>query len=141
MPLMFHPEPGTILMCDFSSGFVEPEMVKKRPVVVISPKRKHCSGLCTVIAISTVEPNPKSNWHYKLPNASMPISFQNKDSWLKGDMISRVSFNRLNLIKTGKDRATGKRIYFKQRLGREQMKTVYECVLHSLNLSHLPQYL
>lgn len=141
MALTFHPKPGTILMCDFSGGFIEPEMVKKRPVLVISPKRKHCTGLCTVIAISTVEPRPEENWHYKLPSASMPSSFRDKDSWLKGDMISRVAFSRLNLVNLGKDRNTGKRIYFQNTLGKEQMKAVYGCVLHSLNLSDLPQYL
>ena len=56
MALTFHPKPGTILMCDFSAGFKAPEMVKVRPVIVVSPKRKHCSGLCTVVAISTVTP-------------------------------------------------------------------------------------
>lgn len=40
MALRFHPKPGTILMCDFDTGFQVPEMVKKRPVIVLSPKRK-----------------------------------------------------------------------------------------------------
>jgi mRNA interferase MazF len=45
---------GQILICDFSSGFVEPEMVKVRPVVVISPKpRKSIHSLCTVVPLST----------------------------------------------------------------------------------------
>jgi mRNA interferase MazF len=139
----FHPEPGTILMCDFTSGFKEPEMVKKRPIVVISPNRKRYSGLCTVLAISSVPPEPIENWHYQIPKTSMPQikMFEAKDSWIKGDMIYRVAFDRLELIKIGKDQSTGKRIYFKQRLGREQMHSIYSCVLHSLNLNHLPQYL
>lgn len=143
MALTFHPEPGTILMCDFSAGFKEPEMVKKRPVVVVSPRLKRCSGLCTVVAISTVPPEIIENWHYQLPTASMPNTpkFQEKDSWIKGDMVYRVAFDRLNLIKTGKDYQTGKRIYFKQRLGRQQMKDVYGCLLHSVNLGHLSQHL
>lgn len=143
MALTFHPGPGTILMCDFSSGFKAPEMVKTRPVIVISPKRKRCSKLCTVVAISTVPPTRVENWHYLIPKASMPQiqRFQVNDSWLKGDMIYRVSFERLDLIRIGKDRDTGKRLYFKQGLGREQMRSVYSCVLHSLNLSHLPPHL
>lgn len=143
MALTFHPKPGTILMCDFSSGFKTPEMVKVRPVVVVSPKRKHCSGLCTVVAISTVTPTTIENWHYQIPKASMPQTqrFQANDSWVKGDMIYRVGFDRLDLIKIGKEPGTGKRLYFKQGLGREQMKSIYSCVLHSLNLGHLPQHL
>jgi uncharacterized protein YifN (PemK superfamily) len=143
MALTFHPNPGTILMCDFSSGFKAPEMVKKRPVVVISPKRKRDSGLCTVVAISTVTPAPTESWHHQILRPSMPQTsrFQSNDSWIKGDMIYRVGFDRLELIKIGKDQQTGKRLYFKQVLGREQMKSVYSCVLHALNLGQLPQYL
>lgn len=143
MALKFHPKPGTILMCDFSKGFAEPEMVKKRPVIVISPKTKKCSGLCTVVAISTATPDPIENWHYQLPKASMPRAklFQRKDSWIKGDMIYRVGFHRLDLIELGRDSSTGKRVYFKQVLGREQMAEIYACVLHAINLSHLQKYI
>lgn len=143
MALQFHPKPGTILMCDFSAGFTEPEMVKKRPVLVISPKMKKCSGLCTVVAISTVKPEPIEKWHYQLPKASMPHAklFQKNDSWIKGDMIYRVGFHRLDLIKLDREPGTGKRAYFRQSLGRDQMAAVYACVLHSLNLSHLQQHI
>ncbi|MBD2857453.1 type II toxin-antitoxin system PemK/MazF family toxin [Spongiibacter sp. KMU-158] len=143
MSLTFHPKPGTVLMCDFSVGFTAPEMVKIRPVVVISPKRKRCSGLCTVVAISTVSPSAVENWHYQIPKTCMPSAqrFQINDSWVKGDMIYRVSFSRLNLIKLGKEPNSGKRLYFKQTLDQHQMKQIYSCVLHALNLGHLPQYL
>ncbi len=141
MALTFHPNPGTILMCNFETGFQVPEMVKKRPVIVISPKRKNCSGLCTVVAISTQPPETVDDRHYLLPKASMPPKFQIKDSWVKGDMIYRVGFQRLDLINIGKDRVTGKRLYFKQVLGKEQMKNIYSCTLNSLNLGKLTQYL
>jgi uncharacterized protein YifN (PemK superfamily) len=49
---------GTILLCDYSrGGFQPPEMVKKRPAVVISPRLPHRDGLCicsTPNAINTV---------------------------------------------------------------------------------------
>lgn len=143
MALKYHPKPGTILMCDFSKGFAEPEMVKKRPVIVISPKMKRCAGLCTVVAISTVRPDPIEHWHYQLPKPSMPRArlFQQKDSWIKGDMIYRVGFHRLDLIQLDRERFAEKRAYFTQRLGREQMAEVYACVLHSLNLSHLQEHI
>ena len=38
MPLTFHPDPGTLLVCNFDTGFIPPEMVKRRLVVVISPR-------------------------------------------------------------------------------------------------------
>ena len=143
MALKFHPSPGTILICDFDTGFQIPEMTKKRPVIVISPKRKNCSGLCTVVAISTKAPKTIENWHYHLPMASMPDvpNFQRKDSWVKGDMVYRVSFERLSLIRTKRDPTTGRREYFLQSLGREQMKCIYSCVLNALNLDGLTQHL
>ena len=41
-------------MCDFDTGFKAPEMVKKRPVVVISPRRRRSSAqFYTVVPLST----------------------------------------------------------------------------------------
>jgi len=142
MALTFHPHPGTILMCSFPSDFKPPEMVKRRPVLVVSPNLKRHSGLCTVVALSTQEPSPIENWHYKLPRSSMPPSsyFQKSETWIKGDMLYRISFKRLELIKIGKD-PSGNRIYFKDRLSRQQMKDVYSCILHSLNLGHIAQHI
>ena len=37
MAITFHPKPGQILMCDFTYGFREPEMIKNRPVIVLTP--------------------------------------------------------------------------------------------------------
>ncbi|WP_210210156.1 type II toxin-antitoxin system PemK/MazF family toxin [Rhodopseudomonas palustris] len=58
MTLKFHPEPGTILICDYSTGFKAPEMVKKRPVVTVSPRLKRRDGLVTVVPLSTSRPEP-----------------------------------------------------------------------------------
>lgn len=82
-------------------------------------------------------------YHYKIPKQSMPMigKFQENDSWLKGDMIYTVGFHRLDLVLLGKHRSDGKREYFKERLGREQMQKIYQCVLHGLNLGKLGTYL
>ena len=52
MPLRFHPRVGSILICDYSTGFVAPEMVKRRRVVVISRLRQR-ADLYTVVPLST----------------------------------------------------------------------------------------
>ena len=83
-------------------------------------------------------------YHYQIPKNSMPQlgRFQEKGTWLKGDMIYTVGFHRLDLIMLGKrDPRTGKRLYFNNRLGRDQMKEIYSCVLHGLNLGQLSQHL
>lgn len=144
MAITFHPKPGQILLCDFSPGFKEPEMVKsKRPVVVLTGAICGRPNLVTIVPLSTVEPEPCRLYHYRIPKQSMPQvgKLQEQDSWLKGDMIYTVGFHRLNLILLGKKGSGGKRLYFTDRLGRDQMKLIYQCVLHGLNLGKLSPHL
>ncbi len=117
-------------------------MVKSRPVVVISPKMRHRAGLVTVVPLSTVEPSPVQAHHMLLSKASLPQlgHFQMKDSWLKGDMLYTVGFHRLNLIRLGKRGQDGKRLYFKNRLGRTTMAQVYRCVMHGMGMPHLVEH-
>ncbi|MBJ7553138.1 type II toxin-antitoxin system PemK/MazF family toxin [Marinomonas spartinae] len=145
MAIQFHPKVGQILLCDFSVGFKEPEMVKnKRPVLVVASDIAGRVGLVTVLALSTKVPDPIKPYHYKIPRSSMPQlgRFQENDTWLKGDMIYTVGFHRLDLIMLGKrDPTSGKRVYFQNKLGRDQMKEVYKCMLHGLNLGKLSAHL
>lgn len=145
MAITIHPKVGQILVCDFSSGFKEPEMVKSgRPVVVLSPAMKGRPNLVTVVALSTEPPNPVMPYHLELPRASLPQlgRFQERPSWVKGDMVYTVGFHRLDLIRLGRrDPQTGKRLYFTDRLGRPQMRQIYGCVMHGLNLGHLADHI
>ena len=145
MAIEFHPRVGQILLCDFSRGFKEPEMVKnRRPVVVVSKAIAGRSNLVTILALSTRTPEPIRPYHYKIPKNSMPQlgRYQENDTWLKGDMVYTVGFHRLDLIRLNKRHpATGKRQYFQNRLDREQMREVYKCMLHGLNLGQLGKYL
>ncbi|HGV5507527.1 TPA: type II toxin-antitoxin system PemK/MazF family toxin [Shigella boydii] len=73
MPISYHPKPGQLMLCDFSQGFKEPEMVKSsRPVIILSGNIAGRANLATVVACSTVEPDVIRNYHYKLPAHSMP---------------------------------------------------------------------
>lgn len=126
-------------MCDFSEGFRAPEMVKRRPVLVLSPAFKHRNQLVTVVPLSTTPPEPVCAYHYQLPPKSLPMVsfFQRSTTWVKADMIYTVGFHRLSLIQLGTRKPNGKRNYFTDRLGREQMRQIYACVLHGLNLGHV----
>lgn len=145
MAIQFHPKVGQILLCDFSVGFKAPEMVKSnRPVLAVSPSIPGRSKLVTILALSTSTPAPIMPYHYKIPKNSMPQlgRFQEKDTWLKADMIYTVGFHRLDLIRLNKKNPTnGKRMYYQNRLGRDQMSEVYKCMLHGLNLGHLHAHL
>ncbi|MDB4679556.1 type II toxin-antitoxin system PemK/MazF family toxin [Planctomycetaceae bacterium] len=63
MAIKFHPGYGTILYCDFSHQ-TEPEMVKSRPVVVVS-RRNTNVRLCTVVPLSSTQPEKIQSWHHK----------------------------------------------------------------------------
>lgn len=55
MPLHFPVARGMIVLCDYS-GFRPPEMVKRRPVIVLSPRLAHRQHLATVVPLSTTVP-------------------------------------------------------------------------------------
>lgn len=133
MPIREHPPIGSILLCDFDRGFVAPEMVKRRPVIVISPKIRGRVGLCTVVALSTTEPDPKMPYHTQIDlHPFLPEPMKSMGLWVKGDMVNTVGFHRLNFIKTGN--INGKRQYYYSMLKAEQIKLVQECVLKAIGL-------
>ena len=121
MSIREHPKKGSILLCDFTQGFTAPEMVKRRPVIVISPKISQRSKLCTIVALSTTDPNPKMHYHSQIDLLHpLPSGMQSKGLWVKGDMIYTVGFHRLDFIRTGKT-LDGKRSYYTHTLTTEQM--------------------
>lgn len=131
MPLKgYFPKRGDVLLCDFSRGFVAPEMVKPgRPVVVISDSDRHAQGLCTVVPLSSVAPNPVRAWHHKIPENPLPTSFAG-DSWAKCDMLYTVSFQRLD--KPHKKARQG-RTYFVPQVDAAALAAIIACVKAYLN--------
>lgn len=124
MPLGFYfPRPGDVLICDYCTGFVPPEMVKHRPVVVVSGRERHGGRLCTVVPLSTTPPRPVQAWHYQLPIA---IPGWDGDSWAKCDMLSTVSFDRLDKPHT---RKRSGRVYHTVRLPESDLAAVRAAVL------------
>jgi mRNA interferase MazF len=109
MAITFHPEPRMVLVCDFTTGFKEPEMVKVRPVIVLSPQRNN-RETCIVVPLSTVEPDPIQGFRHRLDPGSLPQRFRNEVSWVKGDMVTTVALHRLDRVRSGKNKA-GTRLY------------------------------
>jgi mRNA interferase MazF len=141
MPINDHPAPGTILICDFNGTFKEPEMVKPRCVVVLSPKIVRRAKLCTVVCLSMTAPNHVMPFHCQLDiRPKLPDRWASDGVWVKGDMVYSIGFHRLDLLRMGKDK-NGKRIYRMDILPPEQMKDVRCCVLRGLGLSALTKHL
>lgn len=141
MAIKAHPNIGTILTCDFNMGFREPEMVKRRPVVVISPAIAWRPGLYTVVGLSTTPPAPPRPYHSLLVlDPPLPPPWDTVEMWVKGDMIAAVGFHRLDHVRIGRDEANRRR-YRVDPLSKEQIKDVQRCVLNSIGLFRLTKHL
>jgi len=92
MALYKQPNIGSIVMCDFQ-GYIEPEIVKIRPVVVIA-KHPHNSKLITVVPLSTTKPSEIANFHFELISPIDRLTV-----WAKCDLIYTISIERINKIK------------------------------------------
>ncbi len=99
MPITFHPKAGMVLMCDFD-GYIAPEMVKTRPVVIVSPNHLERGGLYTVVPMSATAPAKPQPYHLKLANNPMPKG--DNEVWIKCDMVATVCVARLDRIKVSR---------------------------------------
>lgn len=138
MAIHFHPDPGTVLICDFN-GFKAPEMVKRRPVIVISPRFRQRAGLCTVVPLSLTKPRQVADYNCLLSfDPVMPKPYDSDRMWVKADMLCAVSFDRLFLPVLGKD-GEGKRVYDVRRISDEELFRVRRCVLNGIGLGALTE--
>lgn len=129
MSIAFHPHPGTILICDFDTGFQAPEMVKVRPVVVLSPRRR-TSDLVTVVPLSSTPPAPRLPWHLELPAGAYPPA--RGPIWAKCDVVATVALRRLDRVRTKGPQ--GQRIYSTPALVPETFAALQICVKAALGL-------
>jgi uncharacterized protein YifN (PemK superfamily) len=140
MGISEHPAPGTILTCKFDGTFKVPEMVKTRCVIVLSPKIVSRYGLCTVVCLSDTAPDPIMPYHAQIDIRPKIPGWESEGIWIKGDMVYSISFERLDLIRLGKDRQ-GKRIYRYDVLSDQQLKLAKSLVLRGLGMSALTKHL
>lgn len=140
MALNYHPDPGTVLICDFG-GFKSPEMVKRRPVIVLSPRLRHRDKLCTIVPLSTTPPRTVCAYHFQLElDPPLPDPYTEPKMWAKADMLYTVSFDRLSMPFDGKD-ASGRRVQVKRVIGEAELKALTACVLNGLGLQALTNHL
>ena len=99
MAMLYQPRPGNVVMCDYR-GFVVPEMVKVRPVVVIARNRRN-RRLVTVVPLSTTEPNSLEDHHHALANNPLP-GREAISCWAKCDMVMNLGTWRLDGFKVGR---------------------------------------
>jgi uncharacterized protein YifN (PemK superfamily) len=138
--LTFHPKPGKVLICDFNTGFKAPEMIKKRPVVVVSPRPRRKKQLCIVVPLSTTRPDPKEDFHHRLSSESLPGRLAESETWAKCDMLATVCLERLDRVKIGKS-SEGKRLFVSHMLTRADFSAIQKGILAALGLKRLTTFL
>ncbi|WP_417486828.1 type II toxin-antitoxin system PemK/MazF family toxin [Maricaulis sp.] len=136
MALLYPPALGTILLCDYSIGGAgPPEMVKRRPAVVVSPRLRHRGGLCSLVPLSTTAPRTAVDYVVPLTlEVAPPTPFDARNVWAKCDMLSCASFARLDLFRCARS-SSGKRRYLKLRVDEQQMSNIRIGILAGLGIS------
>jgi mRNA interferase MazF len=134
MGILYHPQVGTILRVDLNEGFRPPEMVKRRPAIVVSPQLPGRGQICTIVPLSTTEPRPERQYNLRLElDTPLPPPYDAPVMWVKADMILAVAFHRLKLLDRGKD-PSGQRVYDVRVLSEEMMAQIRACIAHSLGM-------
>lgn len=134
MPIKYDVPPRTVLRCDYSKGgFRAPEMVKPRPVVVVSPRLRHRTGLLTVVPLSTSAPERPADHHCQVKLPYPLPGFPETACWVKADMIATVAFDRLDMFRTDRD-GYGRRKYLTPRVSEDDFAAVLTAIRAALGL-------
>lgn len=127
MAILFVPSPGQVLMCDFTNGFVRPEMQKRRHCVVVSPRYRRHTGCCLIVPFSTLAPAHVEPYHHVIARDKYPFFTPGQEIWAKADMLTHVAFSRL-------DRVIVHARYAAPFLDEMDMCGIYKAVLHAVGL-------
>lgn len=130
MNLRYVPKPGAVLLCDYSTGFVPPEMVKRRPVVVLTPRMRYPPAVYIVVPLSTRPPRVPTPIVHRIVCGTYPFLTADRDVWAKCDMIAAVSPTRLGRLWLPPGAET-------PRLSRADLNAIQGGVLHALGLGRL----
>lgn len=131
MALPYLPSQGEILVCDFDDSAIGAEMIKRRPVVVVSKHEAHRGKLCTVVALSTTPPNPVESWHHNMPHLRVTGWVADEGVWAKCNMLSTVSLERLN--KPYRRHKSGRQ-YISHSMSPDDMAAILKCIKSYLRL-------
>lgn len=124
---------GQLFLCDFT-GYKIPEIVKRRPVIAISPPWSHQTTLATIVPLSTTKPDVMRPYHFFIEDVpKMLPPFDKGFAWAKCDLIYTVSYERLFLPVMGKSDG-GKRQYLYYKFNDEILEKILICVQRGLGI-------
>ena len=129
-------------MCDFS-GYVEPEIVKLRRAIIVSPPNRG-ARIALVVPVSTTRPRALLPIHVELPGGHVYRCFGDAtEVWVKADLIAHVRFDRLDRVRIPVLDACGNPTPRKYEylptvaLSAAHLREVRQAVLHGLCLGRL----
>lgn len=140
MPILYPLAQGTIVLCNYNSGFRVPEMQKVRPAIIVSPRLSYRDKLCAVVPLSGTPPERDVAYAVRL-DLDLPPPWGLQPRWAKADMVATVCFDRLDMFRTERDRRTGQRKYLHPKLNLKELKSVQVAILHGLGLGSLTEHL
>lgn len=135
--LQYLPNVGEIFMCEFPECFRAPEMVKHRPVIVVSPFLPGRSRLVNVVPISMTAPSPVQPYHCRIATGLLPRPLQEEagERWAKCDMVYTLCIDRLSLVRGARSRAAGgKRSYHTGRLDLAHLQAVRRAIAAGMGI-------
>lgn len=142
MSLSYYPSPGEIVLCDYGTGFIVPEMVKLRPVVIVSPRLRKRGDLVAVVPLSTTAPNPAEAHHCSIVLAApLPKPFDAAQMWAKCDMVATVALSRLDRFRDGRAPGGNARRYTTGKVSAAQLVEIRKAILCDLGLASLTIHL
>ena len=116
-------------MCDFR-GFIEPEINKRRPVIVVTPRLPHRDRLAMVVPTSTTPPKYPQPFQVRLSRNYHPNEDTAVAVWAKCDLITSVSFVRLDRFKISA------RQYLAPEVSAADLEAVRKGILAALGFPH-----
>jgi uncharacterized protein YifN (PemK superfamily) len=123
-------EPADLYSDNPLRGFIPPEMVKTRPVVVIATVTYR---LFTIVPLSTTAPQVVKTFHHELVWETPLPGWENCAScWVKGDMIYTVSQQRLQFLKASYNKNSRKYEPVRRFLSEDQWQGVRAAVREAL---------
>ena len=96
--------PGSVVLCDYDlvrSARIPDEMAKRRPVVVLSPRRRRAAGPYIVVPFSTSRPSYADDRHVRIEAGSYEFLRADVDSWVKCEFACSVGARRLDRPRRG----------------------------------------
>jgi uncharacterized protein YifN (PemK superfamily) len=130
--LKFHPHAGTILICDFR-GMVLPEITKRRPVMVVTPRLAFRDKLAMIVPLSTTAPEHPQPFQVRLSRNYHPNEPEDLPVWAKCDLVCSVSFARLDRFDLGK------RTFIAPKASDADLAAVRQGILNALGFVHLTE--